>query len=160
MGADRFITSTSDLALIMYHWRLITCRTLISLRLSVMNPPPMLSATSVECIVFKLPTASPIQSCSSEQGTWSPLIYRVLCTSSAGGLLFPGLLVTTALTLRLIIISFRPAWLARDTALASSVHSLQEMTDADEGRKTPFGTLMIIYARVTHLGFRWLLICL
>ena len=39
-GADRFITSTSDLALIMYHWRLITCRTLISLRLSVMNPPP------------------------------------------------------------------------------------------------------------------------
>ena len=40
-GADRFITSTSDLALITYHWRLITCRTLISLRLSVMNPPPM-----------------------------------------------------------------------------------------------------------------------
>ena len=40
-GADRFITSTSDLALIMHHWRLITCRTLISLRLSVMNPPPM-----------------------------------------------------------------------------------------------------------------------
>ena len=42
------------------------------------------------------------------------------------------------LILRLVIISFRPAWLARDTALASSVHSLQEMTDADEGRKTPF----------------------
>ena len=41
MGADRFITSTSDLALIIYHWRLIICRTLISLRLSVMNPPPM-----------------------------------------------------------------------------------------------------------------------
>ena len=34
-------------------------------------------------------------------------------TSSTGGLLFPGLLVTTALTLRLVIISFRPAWLAR-----------------------------------------------
>ena len=27
--------------------------------------------------------------------------------------LFPGLPVTTALTLRLVIISFRPAWLAR-----------------------------------------------
>ena len=43
-GADRFITSTSDLALITYHWRLITCRTLISLRLSVMNPPPPMKA--------------------------------------------------------------------------------------------------------------------
>ena len=42
-------------------------------------------------------------------------------------------------TLRLVIISFVAAWLARDTAPASSVHSLQEMTDADEGRKTPFG---------------------
>ena len=40
-----FITSTSDLAPIMYHWRLITCRTLISLRLSVMNPPPHESFT-------------------------------------------------------------------------------------------------------------------
>ena len=48
------------------------------------------------------------------------------------------LLATPALILHSIIISFRPAWLARDTALASSVHSLQEMTDADEGRKTPF----------------------
>ncbi|MFC2511369.1 MAG: hypothetical protein ACFNZD_03520, partial [Candidatus Nanoperiomorbus sp.] len=47
-------------------------------------------------------------------------------------------------TLRLVIISFRPAWLARDTALASSVHSLQEMTDADEGRKTPFNELMVV----------------
>ncbi len=35
---------------------------------------------------------------------------------------------TTALTLRLAIISLVAAWLARDTALASSVHSLQEMT--------------------------------
>ena len=49
-GADRFITSTSDLALIMYHWRLITCRTLISLRLSVMNPPP--HALSYQCGVY------------------------------------------------------------------------------------------------------------
>ena len=48
------------------------------------------------------------------------------------------LLPSQPLTLRLVIISFRPAWLARDTALASSVHSLQEMTDVDEGRKTPF----------------------
>ena len=48
------------------------------------------------------------------------------------------LLPRQPLTLRLVIISFRPAWLARDTARASSVHSLQEMTDADEGRKTPF----------------------
>ena len=50
-------------------------------------------------------------------------------------------LVTTAPTLRLVIISFVAAWLARDTALASSVHSLQEMTDADEGRKTPFSAI-------------------
>ena len=48
------------------------------------------------------------------------------------------LLATKSLTLRLVIISLRPAWLARDTALALSVHSLQEMTDADEGRKAPF----------------------
>ena len=48
------------------------------------------------------------------------------------------LLPSQSLTLRLVIISLRPAWLARDTARASSVHSLQEMTDADEGRKTPF----------------------
>ena len=48
------------------------------------------------------------------------------------------LLLSQLLTLRLVIISFVAARLARDTALASSVHSLQEMTDADEGRKTPF----------------------
>ena len=41
------------------------------------------------------------------------------------------------LILHSIIISFVAARLVRDTALASSVHSLQEMTDADEGRKTP-----------------------
>mgnify|MGYP000966590690 CR=1 FL=1 len=35
---------------------------------------------------------------------------------------------TKSLTLRLVIISFVAAWLARDTAPASSVHSLQEMT--------------------------------
>ena len=51
------------------------------------------------------------------------------------------LLPSQFLTLRLVIISFRPAWLARDTALASSVHSLQEMTDADEGRKTHFSAI-------------------
>ena len=51
------------------------------------------------------------------------------------------LLATPALILHSIIISFRPAWLARDTALASSVHSLQEMTDADEERKTPFSAI-------------------
>ena len=66
----------------------------------------------------------------------SPSRIALLCTSSAGGLLTP--LLTNSLILHSIIISFRPAWLARDTALASSVHSLQEMTDADEGRKTPF----------------------
>ena len=33
------------------------------------------------------------------------------------------------LILHSIIISFRPAWLARDTAPALSVHSLQEMTN-------------------------------
>ena len=49
-----------------------------------------------------------------------------------------------------------PGWL-RDTAPASSVHSLQEMTDADEGRKTPFDALRTICARVAHLSFRWLL---
>ena len=38
-------------------------------------------------------------------------------------------LVTPALILHSIIISFVAAWLARDTALASSVHSLQEMTN-------------------------------
>ena len=35
----------------------------------------------------------------------------LLCTSSTGGLLTPPL--TNPLTLRLVIISFRPAWLAR-----------------------------------------------
>ena len=37
-------------------------------------------------------------------------------------------LATPAPILHSIIISFVAAWLARDTALASSVHSLQEMT--------------------------------
>ena len=58
-------------------------------------------------------------------------------------------------TLRLVIISFRPAWLARDTALASSVHSLQEMTDADEGRKTPLdaqGGLLSVISPVSFLS--------
>ena len=59
-------------------------------------------------------------------------------------MVFSVLLPSQSPTLRLVIISFRPAWLARDTALASSVHSLQEMTDADEGRKTPFDTLMVV----------------
>ena len=62
------------------------------------------------------------------------------------------LLPRQLLTLRLVIISFRPAWLARDTALASSVHSLQEMTDADEGRKTPFeaeGKVMSVISPVS-----------
>ena len=53
------------------------------------------------------------------------------------------LLPSQSLTLRLVIISFRPAWLSRDTALASSVHSLQEMTDADEGRKTPLDVALL-----------------
>ena len=48
------------------------------------------------------------------------------------------------LTLRLVIITLVAAWLARDTTLASSVHSLQEMTDADEGRKTPSCVLRAI----------------
>ena len=50
-------------------------------------------------------------------------------------------LIALALILHSIIISFVAAWLARDTALASSAHSLQEMTDADEGRKTPFSAI-------------------
>ena len=50
-------------------------------------------------------------------------------------------LLVRSLILHSIIISFVAAWLARDTALASSVHSLQEMTDADEGRKTPFSAI-------------------
>ena len=68
-------------------------------------------------------------------------------TSSTGGLLFPGLLVTTALTLRLVIISFRPAWLAR-VLLSFKRTQSSGNDDADEGQKTPFGALMIICARV------------
>ena len=36
-----------------------------------------------------------------------------------------------------IIIFLRPAWLARDTALASSVHSLQEMTMQMKDKRHP-----------------------
>ena len=78
-----------------------------------------------------------------------------------------------------IIISFRPAWLARallsfkraqssgnddadegqKTPFESSPSDkVQAISDADEGQKTPFESLMIIYARVTHLSFRRLLI--
>ena len=58
-------------------------------------------------------------------------------------------------TLRLVIISFVAAWLARDTAPTSSVHSLQEMTDSDEGRKTPFeteGKVMSVISLVSLLS--------
>ena len=41
----------------------------------------------------------------------SPPRIALLCTSSTGGLLVP--LLTNPLILRLVIISFRPAWLAR-----------------------------------------------
>ena len=46
---------------------------------------------------------------------------------------------TPALIFHSIIISFVAAWLARDTAPASSAHSLQEMTNRVKGEKTPFG---------------------
>ena len=48
-----------------------------------------------------------------------------------------------------------PGWLV--CCCATSAHSLQEMTDADEGQKTPFDALRTICARVAHLSFRWLL---
>ena len=41
-----------------------------------------------------------------------PCIAQV-CTSSTGGLLISTTLLNQLLTLRLVIISFRPAWLAR-----------------------------------------------
>jgi|GEM_PF-3192485 len=56
-----------------------------------------------------------------------------------------------------IIISFRPAWLAR-VLLSFKRAQSSGNDDADEGQKTPFGVLMIICARVAHLSFRWLLI--
>ena len=49
------------------------------------------------------------------------------------------MLATPALILHSIIISFVAAWLACDTAPASSVHSLQEMTNRAKDEKTPFG---------------------
>ena len=50
------------------------------------------------------------------------------------------MLATPALILHSIIISFVAAWLACDTAPASSVHSLQEMTtNRVKDEKTPFG---------------------
>ena len=56
-----------------------------------------------------------------------------------------------------IIISFRPAWLARVLLCYKRTQSSGN-DDVDEGQKTPFGALMIIYARVAHLSFRRLLI--
>ena len=54
------------------------------------------------------------------------------------------LLPSQSLTLRLVIISFRPAWLAR--ALLSFKRAQSSGNDdADEGQKTPFGVLMVIY---------------
>ena len=50
--------------------------------------------------------------------------------------LFPGLPVTTALTLRLVIISFRPAWLAR-VLLSFKRTQSSGNDDVDEGQKTP-----------------------
>ena len=49
------------------------------------------------------------------------------------------MLATPALILHSIIISFVAAWLACDAAPASSVHSLQEMTNRVKDEKTPFG---------------------
>ena len=46
-------------------------------------------------------------------------------------------LLIKSLILHSIIISFRPVWLARDTALASSVHSLQEMTNRVKDKRHP-----------------------
>ncbi len=46
---------------------------------------------------------------------------------------------TPVLVLHSIIISFVAAWLACDTAPASSVRSLQEMTNRVKDEKTPFG---------------------
>ena len=60
--------------------------------------------------------------------------WRLLYSSSL------KLLATPALILHSIIISFRPAWLARDTALASSVHSLQEMTNRVKDNMHPLCT--------------------
>ena len=61
------------------------------------------------------------------------------------------------LILHFIIISFRPAWLARVLLCYKRTQSSGN-DDADEGQKTPFGALMITCARVTHLSFRRLLI--
>ena len=55
----------------------------------------------------------------------------------AGCVAFSVLLPSQSPTLRLVIISLRPAWLARDTALASSVHSLQEMTNRAKDNRHP-----------------------
>ena len=53
------------------------------------------------------------------------------------------ILPSQPLTLRLVIISFRPAWLAR--ALLSFKRAQSSGNDdADEGRKTPFETLMVV----------------
>ena len=58
-----------------------------------------------------------------------------------------------------IIISFRPAWLAR--ALLSFKRAQSSGNDdVDEGQQTPFSAIMIMYARVAYPSFRWLLICL
>ena len=50
-------------------------------------------------------------------------------------------LVTPTLILHSIIISFVAAWLARDTALASSVYSLQEMTNRVKDNRHPLRRL-------------------
>ena len=50
------------------------------------------------------------------------------------------LLTTKSLTLRLVIISFRPAWLAR--ALLSFKRAQSSGNDdVDEGQQTPFGAI-------------------
>ena len=53
------------------------------------------------------------------------------------------LLPSYSLTLRLVIISFRPAWLARVLLCYKRTQSSGN-DDADEGRKTPFDTLMVV----------------
>ena len=61
------------------------------------------------------------------------------------------LLPRQPLTLRLVIISFRPAWLAR--ALLSFKRAQSSGNDdADEGQKTPFGALMVVGVYVISLA--------
>ena len=60
-------------------------------------------------------------------------------------------LLIKSLTLRLVIISFVAAWLARDTALASSVQVLQAMTNRVKDNRHPWMWLSGIHSRLYGL---------